>query len=819
MAACMVALPKHHAHSNSQSPTNVSAQTATPVGFTPSQIKKAYGFPTTGGAGQTIALVDAYGDPTIATDLTKFSKNYTLPACTHANSCFTKVTQTGGTTYPGISSGWAMETSLDVEWAHAIAPQAKILLVEATSQSVTNLMAAVTYAANHASYVSMSWGFSSRNLVSKNAVFRAYTTVSFFASSGDSAGSVLYPSASPDVISVGGTSLTLTATTTITTETPWVTGGGGCTTSESASSAQASFPTYNQVGAACGAGKRATPDVALDADPTTGVSIYDSIPVTYTGTTYVTWYKIGGTSLSSPVWAARAADSGALVNATYVYETGNLPYNNISSGRTGTGSGRGHACLVGYSLCDGLGSWNSAIGTVYKELGLESATTPITTATKSALVVDLSGLAPAGGVAVTATSSSSGGGFSHTATGTFTSSLTVTISAGHHNSTTFYYRDSKVGTATLHFRSTGWTSWQRVISVETSVPVITSISPSSGLIGGGTAVTINGMALTSVTGVKFGTTSATYSAASPSKIVATSPAHSAGVVTVSVTTSHGSSAPQSADLFTYLTQLKTGYDVAGANGAVYVFDSPTQGSSGHYGTMPVTYPNSPLNKPVVGMVASASNNGYFLVASDGGVFAFGPGAPFKGSLPGLHVTPACPITGLVAVNNDQGYFLVGCDGGVFAFGTAPFVGSLPGEGIHVSNIIGIAATASGNGYWLISATGTVYAIGSAQNHGSVMGSSSAVAAIAGTPTGGGYWVATKNGGVYCFGSAANHGTLPSLNVNPNLAVVGIVHTQGTTGYWMLGADGGVFAFGTAPFYGSVPGLGIHTSNIVAAVPN
>jgi hypothetical protein len=191
-----------------------------------------------------------------------------------------------------------------------------------------------------------------------------------------------------------------------------------------------------------------------------------------------------------------------------------------------------------------------------------------------------------------------------------------------------------------------------------------------------------------------------------------------------------------------------------------------------------------------------------------------------GSLPGLGVTPSQPIVGIVATATDKGYYLVGRDGGVFAFGTAQFGGSLPGQGKHVTNVIGIAATPSGSGYWVVQATGTVTGFGAASAF-STTATTSAVTAIAGTPTGGGYWLVSAKGGVYAYGKAAKKGkgTLPALGVTPSLAVIGIVPTEGTTGYWLLGADGGIFAFGTAPFYGSLPTLGVHVSDIVGAVPN
>ena len=114
------------------------------------------------------------------------------------------------------------------------------------------------------------------------------------------------------------------------------------------------------------------------------------------------------------------------------------------------------------------------------------------------------------------------------------------------------------------------------------------------------------------------------------------------------------------------------------------------------------------NLPIVGIVPTTDYKGYFLVGADGGVFSFGD-APFENSLPGLGVHVS-NIVGIVATNNDQGYFLVGSDGGVFSFGNAPFENSLPGLGVHVTNIIGIAPTANDGGYWVVSSTGSVYAV-------------------------------------------------------------------------------------------------------------
>src|SRR6266702_5826893 len=211
-----------------------------PTGLSPATIKSVYGFLTSGtaGAGKTIAIVDAYDDPSAETDLGVFSSQYGLPGCTTANGCFAKVNQSGGTSYPRKDAGWALEISLDVQWAHAIAPGAKILLVEASSNSFANLLAAEDYAKTHAEYVSNSWGASEFSGESAYDGHFAQTGVSFFVSSGDAGLPAEYPSASPNVISVGGTTLTFGPTGALASETGWSSSGGGCSSYETATSAQ-----------------------------------------------------------------------------------------------------------------------------------------------------------------------------------------------------------------------------------------------------------------------------------------------------------------------------------------------------------------------------------------------------------------------------------------------------------------------------------------------------------------------------------------------------------------------------------------------------
>jgi len=311
-----------------------------PTGLSPVTIKAAYNFPTAGtpGAGKRIAIVDAYDDPNAESDLNVFSSQYGLPACTTANGCFQKVNQTGGTSYPRKDAGWALEISLDVQWAHAIAPGANILLVEATTNSFANLLAAEDYAKTHAQYVSNSWGASEFSGEAGYDSHFAQTGVSFFVSSGDAGLPAEYPSASTNVISVGGTTLHFSGGS-FSSETGWSGSGGGC-------SAYETKPSTQSTGSVNCNGMRATPDVSLDADPASGVSVYDS--VRYQG--QMGWFTVGGTSASSPMWAARSADAGTVVDSGYVYGN-SISFRDITSGNNGA------SALPGFDLVTGRGSW------------------------------------------------------------------------------------------------------------------------------------------------------------------------------------------------------------------------------------------------------------------------------------------------------------------------------------------------------------------------------------------------------------------------------------------------------------------------------
>src|ERR1039458_7533652 len=159
------------------------------------------------GAGATVAVVDAYDSPNAELDLNTFSTLYSLPACTTLNGCFLKVNQSGGTALPARDSGWEVEINLDTQWVHAIAPLAKIILVEANSNSDADLFAAEAYAGSVASVVSNSWSGGEYPAQSSWDADLSQPNVTYLASSGDSGGFIGYPSTSAKVIAVGGTTI------------------------------------------------------------------------------------------------------------------------------------------------------------------------------------------------------------------------------------------------------------------------------------------------------------------------------------------------------------------------------------------------------------------------------------------------------------------------------------------------------------------------------------------------------------------------------------------------------------------------------------
>jgi len=330
--------------------------TTAPKGYGPAQFHGAYGLPSSAATKQTIAIVDAYDDPGIAADLNTYSSQFGLPLCNSSNPCFQKVNQSGSPTgpFPRADSGWSLEIALDVEVAHAICPNCKVLLVEAESSSLASLSAAVRTAAKlGATEISNSYGGSefSGELNETYAAPYNQPGIAVTVSSGDNGyGSFGFPAALSSVITVGGTTLNLAGGNAYGSESVWSGAGSGC-------SLYVSSPSWQSFLTSC-SGKRGTADVAADANPSTGAAVYDSVK--YQGR--AGWMQVGGTSLSSPLIAGVYALAGGLPagssggSALYNHLGDGTVLHDVTSGSNGSCSTIMCKGAVGYDGPTGVGT-------------------------------------------------------------------------------------------------------------------------------------------------------------------------------------------------------------------------------------------------------------------------------------------------------------------------------------------------------------------------------------------------------------------------------------------------------------------------------
>jgi subtilase family serine protease len=326
-------------------PDGNAKTSGTPAGYGPADLQSAYKLPSsTAGGGMTVALVDAYGYPNAESDLGVYRAKFGLPPCTTANGCFKKVNQSGVQgSYPRNDSGWATEQALDLDMVSAICPSCKIILVESSSASQSDLDVAVDTAASlGANAISNSYG-GAENASSANDTHYNHPGVAITASSGDNGYGVEFPASSQYVTAVGGTSLSKASDARGWTETVWSGAGSGC-------SAYVTKPTWQKD---TGCSMRTVADVSAIADPNTGVAVYETFG--HRGG----WQVYGGTSVASPI----IASVYALTGGGWTSPTPSYPYANtsklfdVTSGSNGS-CGGSYLCTgeVGYDGPTGLGT-------------------------------------------------------------------------------------------------------------------------------------------------------------------------------------------------------------------------------------------------------------------------------------------------------------------------------------------------------------------------------------------------------------------------------------------------------------------------------
>jgi len=340
--------------------------------YTPVQVATAYGVNAISfdgvvgtGAGQTVAIVDAYNDPNIISDAATFSTQFGLQQFNVAGGpTFRVLNEDGGTTLPQNAPqfGWDVEESLDVEWVHSMAPQANIILFEGNSPNGSDLYTAEATAAGFpgVSVISNSWGGGEYSTETQDDSSYFITPpghqgVTILASTGDDGTPAGYPSFSPDVVAVGGTNLQIQSSGAYVSESAWSDTGGGTSIYETLPSFQSGINGVNQASTT----NRNVPDVSADADPNTGVYVYDSYSYGANG-----WIDVGGTSLACPLWAGMIAITdqgrvlagettlnGATQTLPMLYGLPSSDFNDVTTGSNGT-----YSAGVGYDLVTGLGT-------------------------------------------------------------------------------------------------------------------------------------------------------------------------------------------------------------------------------------------------------------------------------------------------------------------------------------------------------------------------------------------------------------------------------------------------------------------------------
>ncbi len=517
------------------------------AGFlTPERLHQAYNLPneTAAGSTQTIAVVDAFDDPTAEADLAVYDKQFGLAPCTTENGCFKKVNQEGNTSpLPKTEGGWATEISIDVQMARAICQSCHILLVEANSEEFSDLGAGVNAAAKAgATEISNSYGGTEEpSFTSLNASDYNHPGILVAASSGDCGYlnklcpsfrvGANFPASSPDVLAVGGTSLTEEAG--VWSSSAWEEGGSGCSTVFNAPLWESAVANFSATG--CGA-NRAIADISAIGNPNTGVDVYDSTPETPGGPTG--WGVWGGTSVASPIVAAEFGLAGGSQGVSYpaatLYAHAGEPADlyDVTTGSDGS-CGTATICnaAAGFDGPTGLGS----------PIGLSAFA--LSGAPESTSAPRISGVAEQEQTLTELHGAWTGSPSSFTyqwercgITGTGCSPIAGATGGTYKLAAADVGQTVRVRESAKNGIGTGSADSAATSPVASDVPTISGFSPASGITG--STILLEGTALDSTTQVLVGSLSASFAVASPTKLeVTVPPGASKGKLTV--TTSHG----------------------------------------------------------------------------------------------------------------------------------------------------------------------------------------------------------------------------------------------------------------------------------------
>ena len=510
----------------------VSVKNPYPGYLTPQRLHAAYALPTETAASalQTVAVVDAFDDPTAEADLDVYDKEFGLPACTTANGCFRKINQSGNASpLPKKQGEWAGEISIDVQMARAICQSCRILLVETKSEEFSDLGTGVNAAVNAgATEISNSYGGPEEpGFTSLNASYYNHPGVVVTASSGDCGYlnkacpedevAADFPSSSPDVISIGGTSLTESKE--VWSSKVWKEGGSGCSDVFAVAAWQSAAANFSATG--CGS-SRSSADVAAIGDPNTGVDVYDSTPEGNGNPTG--WGVWGGTSVASPIVAAEYGLAGGAQNVAYPAST-LYPHLGDAGALYDVVSGKNGSC-AGATSCQAAVGFDGPTG-VGSPLGLAAFTVAGSPVNSAPPVI--AGVAEQGQtLSVTQgewsnSPTSIGDQWARCNTGgsgcaaiTGATGSTYTLSSADVGSTIRVQETAANGTGTGAPAASTPTA-----TVSSNVPAITGFTPSSGITG--SSLTIEGTALAGVTEVKLGKLTASFTVLSPTQIEAIVP--------------------------------------------------------------------------------------------------------------------------------------------------------------------------------------------------------------------------------------------------------------------------------------------------------